>query len=129
MMIKTILIVLGAILLATFVAGWLIEWLVGRLLRQEKNEQVIEPISTSLKGVGKLIGWLERFLVLCFIGIGYYQGIGFVLAAKSILRWGEIKSDRDQRFGEYVIVGTLLSFSCALVVGLAMRIVLNLPLR
>ena len=59
---------------------------------------------------GKLIGQLERSLIFLFIFIGHPEGIGFLVAAKSILRFEEAKK---QRLAEYVLIGTLLSFSLA----------------
>jgi len=123
-----ILIVLASLLCATLVSGYVIGRLINRLLSSEQDARLAGTIKSGVVGVGKYIGWLERFLILCFIFIGYYQGIGFILAAKSILRYGEIKSDDDRRFAEYVIVGTLLSFVFAIVIGLAMRRLLGMPL-
>ena len=40
---------------------------------------------------------------------------GFLLAAKSILRFGEQK---DRMFSEYVLIGTFLSFGWAMLVAL-----------
>lgn len=121
-------IVLFSLFVAMFVSGWLIAWLINRLLSHEKDASIVNTIQESTEGVGKYIGWIERFLILCFIFIGYFQGIGFILAAKSILRFGEVKNDADRRFSEYVIVGTLLSFAFAIVIGLAMRFMLGMSI-
>jgi hypothetical protein len=48
--------------------------------------------------------------------------IGFLIAAKSILRFGELRDHRKE--AEYVIIGTMWSFACGLVVALATRAVL-----
>jgi len=66
---------------------------------------------------GKFIGWMERALVLMLLLIGQPNGIGFLLAAKSILRFGEIKERKDRMFAEYVLIGTFLSFGWALLVA------------
>ncbi|MCD4708370.1 MAG: hypothetical protein K8S62_11620 [Candidatus Sabulitectum sp.] len=75
---------------------------------KETNNLVIN----GLAGGGKLIGELERMLIFLFIFIGYPAGIGFLVAAKSILRFEEAKK---QKLAEYVLIGTLLSFSMAIV--------------
>lgn len=62
-----------------------------------------------LKDVGALIGTLERFLTFVFVLNGNYQAVGFIVAAKSVLRFRESEGAR----AEYVLVGTLLSFSIA----------------
>jgi hypothetical protein len=120
-------IVLISLMCATVLSGVIIGKIITRLLKSEPDAQLASAIKSGMGGVGKYIGWLERFLILCFIFIGYFQGIGFILAAKSILRYGEIKSDDDRRFAEYVIIGTMLSFVFAIVIGLLMRHLLGLP--
>lgn len=60
-----------------------------------------------------MIGNLERALIFLLIFIGYPAGIGFLVAAKSILRFEEAKK---QKLAEYVLIGTLLSFSMAIAI-------------
>jgi hypothetical protein len=67
------------------------------------------------------IGWLERFLAMLLILIGQPTGIGFLIAAKSILRFGEIKESRHRKVAEYIIIGTFLSFGWALLMSVAMQ--------
>ena len=74
---------------------------------------------TTLFHAGKLIGTLERWLILVFLLIGRYEVIGFLIAAKSIIRFGE--KDKDQT--EYFLAGTLLSISIAVGCGLLLRII------
>jgi hypothetical protein len=45
------------------------------------------------------------------------NGIGFLIAAKSVLRFSEIKEPGQRKVAEYVIIGTFLSFGWALVVS------------
>lgn len=59
---------------------------------------------------GALIGILERWLILAFALIGKYEVIGLIVAAKSIIRFG----DKEGPKAEYVLVGTLLSLTVAL---------------
>ncbi len=73
----------------------------------EENDLKID----GLKGGGKLIGRLERTLIFLLMIIGQPAGIGFLVAAKSILRFEEAKR---QQVAEYVLIGTLLSFSLAI---------------
>jgi hypothetical protein len=40
----------------------------------------------DLPNAGKLIGIIERFLVLTFIILNQFEAVGFLIAAKSILR-------------------------------------------
>ena len=71
----------------------------------------------SLPGAGRVIGHLERGLIFALVLFGQAQGVGLLIAAKSILRFGAVKDDR--RLSEYVIIGTLASFGWALIVAFA----------
>ena len=71
----------------------------------------------SLPGAGRVIGHLERGLIFSLVLFGQPQGVGLLIAAKSILRFGAVKDDR--RLSEYVIIGTLASFGWALIVAFA----------
>lgn len=64
---------------------------------------------------GRLIGLLERALIYLLMLTGQGAGIGFLVAAKSVLRFNTTKDDRAMT--EYVIIGTLLSFGWAMLVG------------
>lgn len=83
----------------------------------EQDEAKIEHILRGLPSGGRYIGWLERILVLLFVLSGYPQGIGFLIAAKSILRFGDIKNWHQRAATEYVIIGTFLSFAWAMVIA------------
>jgi len=71
----------------------------------------------SLPNAGKWIGYLERILILTFILTGNIEGVGFLLAAKSVFRFGELSKASEIKTTEYVLIGTLASFTVAIVVG------------
>lgn len=78
------------------------------------------PTNSSLQGLpnaGKWIGYLERILTLTFIFTGNIEGIGFLLAAKSIFRFGELNRSKELKVTEYVLIGTFLSFTIAILTG------------
>lgn len=78
------------------------------------------PNNPTLKGLpnaGKWIGFLERILILTFIFTDNIEGIGFLLAAKSIFRFGELNRSKDLKVTEYVLIGTFLSFTVAILTG------------
>ncbi len=78
-----------------------------------------EPLTdASLANAGKLIGMMERVLVLIFVFLGKWEGVGFLLAAKSVFRFGDLKEARNMQLTEYVLIGTLLSFGIAIITGL-----------
>jgi hypothetical protein len=66
----------------------------------------------GLKNGGRAIGLLERGLIFLLVIVGLPEGIGFLIAAKSVLRFGAVGDDRA--FSEYVIIGTLASFAWAI---------------
>ena len=71
----------------------------------------------SIKNAGALIGNLERILTMVFVLIGQYEAVGFIVAAKSLLRF----KDTDTAKTEYVLAGTLLSFGIATLFGLIVK--------
>ena len=75
----------------------------------------------SLQNAGNYIGMLERLFVFFFIITGHFEAIGFLLAAKSIFRFGDLKEAKDRKLTEYVLIGTLLSFGIALLIGLLVQ--------
>lgn len=82
------------------------------------------PGDASVQGLpnaGKWIGYLERILILTFIFTGNVEGIGFLLAAKSVFRFGELNRAKDIKVTEYVLIGTFASFATAILVGFTMQ--------
>lgn len=80
--------------------------------------------ATALPNGGRIIGYLERILILSFVLVGEFVGVGFVLAAKSIFRFSEISSGSVVRT-EYFIIGTFLSVTISLLVGVILRVYLQ----
>lgn len=67
---------------------------------------------------GRTIGNLERLVMLAIVGLGNYEALGFIVAAKGLIRAPEF---RDRDFAEYFIVGSLSSVAVALLVGASLR--------
>jgi len=107
---------------------------VGRLVRPYLTElarlgegadaRLLSP-RRGLANAGRTIGQLERLLVLVLLVAGQPTAIGFLVAAKSIFRFGELRDTTNRMESEYIIIGTLASFAYALVVGLAAVAVLG----
>ncbi|MBR9792344.1 MAG: DUF3307 domain-containing protein [Gammaproteobacteria bacterium] len=77
-----------------------------------------EESETTLQAAGQGIGYLERVLVLTFILLNQFAAIGFLLAAKSVFRFGDLRHSEDKKLTEYVMLGTLTSFALTIAVGL-----------
>lgn len=79
-----------------------------------QDKEVKNP---GIANAGRYIGMLERTLVLIAVLVGRFEIIGFLLAAKSIVRHPEMKD--DPKFAEYFLIGTLTSVSWAVLGSLA----------
>jgi hypothetical protein len=75
----------------------------------------------GLANAGLWIGILERMLIYILIVSNHWEGIGFLLAAKSIFRFGDLTNSKDISLTEYIMVGTLLSFCLAVITGLTVN--------
>lgn len=78
------------------------------------------PQNGSLVDAGKYVGIIERFLIVVFILANSWEAIGFLLGAKSVFRFGDLRGN-ERKLTEYVLIGTLLSFAAAIVVGLILH--------
>ncbi len=75
-----------------------------------------QPPDGGLPDGGRMIGLLERGLIFLLVIAGQFEAIGFLIAAKSILRFGTVGENRA--VSEYVIIGTLASFGWAISISL-----------
>lgn len=91
----------------------------------ESSAQQQDNKAVGLASAGAWIGYIERFLTLSFVLMGQFTGIGFLVATKTIFRFGDLTNSKDMKLTEYMMLGTLLSFAIALSVGwVAARILL-----
>lgn len=72
----------------------------------------------SLEDAGRYIGILERVLVFIFIVVGHWEAVGFLITAKSVFRFGDLKESKHRKLTEYILIGTLISFGIAIATGL-----------
>lgn len=79
-----------------------------------------------MPNAGKWIGYLERILILTFIFTHNIEGIGFLLAAKSVFRFGELNKAKDIKITEYVLIGTFASFTIAILIGFGINWLLGM---
>jgi len=109
------------------IAGYLIVttplgYFIGKATKRWQSELTNnEADRDSLKDAGIWIGILERILVVTFVLFNQLQAIGFLIAAKSILRFSDKSEHNPRKQTEYVLIGTLLSFTMALFFGLLIR--------
>jgi hypothetical protein len=102
-----------ALLFITIVSG-----IVMQVLMSGWSKALNDNNEGSLNNAGKYIGILERIFVFIFIVTANWEGIGFLLAAKSVFRFGDLKESKDRKLTEYILIGTLLSFGIAIATGM-----------
>jgi hypothetical protein len=71
---------------------------------------------------GRIIGILERIIIFFFIIIGQYAAVGFVIAAKGVVRYKELE---NRNFAEYFLIGTLLSSLLSMFTGMITASLMN----
>lgn len=84
-----------------------------------------DEAADSLTRAGMYIGMIERLLVFLFVVLNQWSAIGFLIAAKSILRFSDLSKAKDRKLTEYIIIGTLLSITIAIMTGLAYKYMLQ----
>ena len=105
-----------------FGGGYLIRALT-RPLAESVQLYPPEKHGEPMQNAGLYIGWLERFLLLTALLLQSPGTAGLILAAKAIARYPEFKSEH---FAEYFLIGTLLSFSIAVLGGAVLaRVILG----
>nr|WP_300315065.1 DUF3307 domain-containing protein [Halomonas sp.] len=91
---------------------------------------IMKPLADQLDAPGTLsragarIGIFERLLLLTLTLFDQLMAASIVIAAKSVLRYGDLKEQRDRKLTEYVLLGTLISVSSTLILGLLVRTLL-----
>jgi hypothetical protein len=86
-------------------------------IAQDENSVQTE----SLTNAGKYIGILERLMVFTFIAVNHWEGVGFMVAAKSVFRFSDLAQAKQRKLTEYVLIGTLLSFGFAVFAGILIK--------
>ena len=109
---QTIILILLSIVLLTSVSSKFI-----KIIISQWEPFTEDNVKDSLKNAGSFIGVLERLFVFCFVISGNIEAVGFLLAAKSIFRFGDLKDAKDRKLTEYILIGTLLSFGFALIIS------------
>ena len=93
-------------------------------MTQKWLEEIKPGKDESLTKAGKWIGILERILIFTFIIMKQWAVIGFLIAAKSVFRFGDLKEGKDRKKTEYILIGTLLSFASVIIIGIIIQFML-----
>jgi len=127
---------IAGVILNVRVGGILIGKLTDPIRKQIQDSKIIEsPKSRNdrdptdddddylVEGIehgGIYIGWLERSMTMLLILVGQPNAIGFLIAAKSVMRFGEIKQAKHRKLAEYIIIGSFLSIGWGILVSAVM---------
>lgn len=106
--------------------------LIGSYLKGKEPPEYQNP---GLEKAGRTIGQLERTIVYIFYLGGSLEGIAFLVVAKSIYRFGDLSkahskdpdnNDSEVTFSvsEYIILGSLLSYTMAIVGGIIIKLLM-----
>lgn len=98
--------IVAIFLLLAAPANYLIRTLLGKTESQEGPEIDLQTLRA-----GRSIGMLERWLLVLLLLCGYAEGLAFVLAMKSLVRFRQFE---EPRFAEYYLLGTMYSIFIAL---------------
>ena len=115
------------VLTAFFLASWPSAYFISAAISRwqgEVAEKAADSGKDGLPGAGMWIGILERVLILILIFVNQFGAVGFLIAAKSVFRFGSVSDSEDRILAEYILIGTLASFATAIVIGLAARYLL-----
>ncbi|MBP1908388.1 DUF3307 domain-containing protein [Methanolobus bombayensis] len=107
------------LILAYFIVIWPSGILIDKFTEPWHHDKDGEE-GEGLFNAGLWIGRLERFLLLTFVLLEQYQAIGLLVTAKSIFRF-----TTDRKVSEYILIGTLLSFTIAVFVGIVVKWILE----
>lgn len=91
----------------------------GTFPKKKKPEKDDDPVDEAELSRGRLIGSLERITLAIIAAGGSYAALGFLVAAKGVVRFEEFEQNRD--FTEYFLIGSLASVLVALFAGLVIR--------
>ncbi len=100
--------------LGFIVLVWPSGYIIG-LATEPLRKQIKE--AKGLEKAGLWIGILERTLIYIFVLSDNVMAIAFLITAKTIFRFGEIKDHSRRKEAEYILIGTLFSFFFALLVA------------
>ncbi|WP_139252348.1 hypothetical protein [Hymenobacter psychrotolerans] len=92
----------------------LVLWPCGKLFQIFAKNGLSRTPPASAFGAGRYIGYFERTIIVLLVLRGEFEAIGLLVTAKSIIR---IQDAQAKEESEYLIVGTLYSFMCAIIAG------------
>lgn len=122
----------SSIVIKQLLAPWSDEVLANKTTSAHPNDPptISTEAQQTLSLAGQRIGYLERVLMLTFVLLNQFSAIGFLIAAKSIFRFGDLTKHQDRKLTEYVLLGTFTSVAITLTIGVACAALLgHMPIK
>ncbi len=101
----------------------------GRILPERRRHVSAQPSTPEYRKVdvaeynrGRIIGNIERLLLLIFVSMGAWAALAFLITAKGLFRARDLE---QADFAEYFLVGTLISSLIAIVSGLGIQLAIK----
>jgi len=117
---KDVWIYLSAILFLIFACKIIIG-----IMLSKWTKELFNGVNDSLVNAGQYIGIIERLLIFIFIINSHWEAVGFLITAKSVFRFANIKDAQDKKLTEYILIGTLISFGIAILTGITVLKLIN----
>lgn len=108
-------VLIGSItILASALIGHLFVWLFFKMANIKVQDD---------NGTGKWLGFFERALVALFVCLGLISQTVFIFAVKAAVLGYRLPDDKEHRknIAEYMLLGTMISYFVALIIGLCGR--------
>jgi uncharacterized membrane protein len=109
-------------ILVSAIGGHLLFWIFFKAAKIKSHDD---------NGTGKWLGYFERALVTLFVCLGLTSQTVFIFAVKAAVMGYRLPEDKDHRkhMAEYMLLGTMISYFIALVIGFCGRWAMGLPLK
>ena len=122
MMLDPKVLIAGLTILISAAGGHLLFWLFFNTAKIKAQDE---------DGTGKWIGYFERALVTLFVCLGLTAQTVFIFAVKAAVIGYRLPEDKDRRkkVAEYMLLGSVVSYFLALIIGLCGRLAMGLPLK
>lgn len=93
--------------------------------KERRLEQtiIIQNRDNSTISFGMPIGLIERILIILLVSTGNYATIAIIIALKTLTRFKMIEQNKD--FGEYYLMGNLLSLAFSIPAGILIKLILS----
>lgn len=114
-----ILLVAAAVLFAGKGGTHLVRGVLDRVGTVPRLSQTPTTLDVEEYNRGRLIGVLERLLLIIAVVLRAYEALALLVAAKGLVRMDDL---RKRAFAEYFLVGTLVSLMVAFVLGLLLQV-------